>query len=70
MFPFLDRMEARYHRLPTAKKSRTMQQRLCDEGLEKLVADSQIGPMNAFNSCKLDRFLIPKHDTTDMKIDE
>ena len=53
MYPFLDRMEARYHRVPTAKKLRTMLQKLCDEGLEKLALDSQIGPLNGFNSCKL-----------------
>ena len=53
MYPFLDRMEARYHRVPTAKKSRTMQQKLHDEGLEKLVLDSQRGPLNGFNFCKL-----------------
>ena len=53
VFPFLDRMEARYHRVPTAKKSRAMRQKIHDEGLEKLVLDSQIGPLNAFNSCKL-----------------
>ena len=53
VFPFLDRMEARYHRVPTAKKSRAMQQKIHDEGLEKLASDSERGPLNAFNSCKL-----------------
>ena len=52
MYPLLDRMEARYHKVPTAKKSRTMHQKLHDEGLEKLALDSQIGPLNGFNSCK------------------
>ena len=53
MLPFLQRMEARYHRVPTAKKSRVMRQKICDEGLEKLASDSERGPLNAFNSCKL-----------------
>ena len=52
VYPFLDGMEARYHRVPTAK-SRTMCQKLHDEDLEKLALDSQIGPLNSFNSCKL-----------------
>ena len=53
VFPFLQRMEARYHRVPTAKKSRAMRQKIHDEGLEKLALDSERGPLNAFNSCKL-----------------
>ena len=51
VFPFLDRMEARYHRVPTAKKLRAMRQKIHNEGLEKLALDSQRGPLNAFNSC-------------------
>ena len=72
VFPFLDRMEARYHRVPTAKKSRMMRQKLHDEGLEKLPLDSQIGPLNAFNFCKLHslRFLLRKQDMNFMEIDE
>ena len=53
VFPFLQWMEARYHRVPTAKKLRAMRQKICDEGLEKLALDSERGPLNAFNSCKL-----------------
>ena len=54
VYPFLDRMEARYHRVPTAKNSRTMStETSCDEGFEKLALDSQIGPLNTLNSCKL-----------------
>ena len=52
VFPFLQRMEVRYHRMPTAKKLRAMRQKICDEGLEKLALDSERGPLNAFNSCK------------------
>ena len=53
VFPFLDRMEARYHRVPTAKKLRVMWQKIHNEGLEKLASDSESGPLNTFNSCKL-----------------
>ena len=53
VFPFLQRMEARYHKVPTPKKSRAMRQKIHDEGLEKLALDSERGPLNAFNSCKL-----------------
>ena len=51
-FPFLDRMESRYNRVPTTN-SRSMRDKLQDQGLEKLKEESALGPMNAFNSCKL-----------------
>ena len=51
-FPFIDRMESRYNRVPMTN-SRTMRDKLREQVLEKLKEESALGPMNAFNSCKL-----------------
>ena len=51
-FPFLDRMESRYNRVPMTN-SRSMRDKLREQGLEKLKEESALRPMNAFNSCKL-----------------
>ena len=51
-FPFIDSMESRYNRVPMTN-SHTMRDKLREQGLEKLKEESALGPMNAFNSCKL-----------------
>ena len=51
-FPFIDRMESRYNRV-LMTNSHTMRDKLREQGLEKLKEESVLGPMNAFNSCKL-----------------
>ena len=51
-FPFVDRIESRYNRVPMTN-SRTMRDKLREQGLEKLKEESVLRPMNAFNSCTL-----------------
>ena len=41
-FPFLDRMESRYNRVPTTN-SRSMRDKLREQGLEKLKEESAQG---------------------------